>query len=269
MFGTYGCAVDLAAIGGTVPGLDGTPRAGEHYSANLLLRAASMAGVSLLLIIDNLGVCNGVRNCIRGALPHGHFNSAFWQQTFDLCNGALKHQCEWVPSHGKYLDWQPPHPHSAEEWRHLNKLADQQATYAQVREGFRRNPYINCARDAAMWSTKALFNLKSASRRLLHSFNMDKTEYSHLSRAAKRRVGFGWQPPEPLPAVGYIDPEEAALASEGDDSLAKDEELPPLPADDDDDDFSSDSVTSDEFLEDKVNKPAGRTQGAVADCTSR
>ena len=37
---------------------------------------------------------------------------------------------QWIPSHGKHLDWAPPEPYDAAHWRLLNERADLGATSA-------------------------------------------------------------------------------------------------------------------------------------------
>ena len=157
--------------GGLVPGLDGTPRAAEHYAVDVAVAAAALAGRDLLLLVDNLGVRNRAEMIFRGARPNSAWHYAFWRRTAANCMGR-SHRSVWIPSHGKRPDWQPPAdvPASAAQCRGLNKRADEECTAQAEAWKEVRRPFVQAREEAEAWSAKALRVLLIATQRLHEDF---------------------------------------------------------------------------------------------------
>ena len=135
--------------------MDATPRAAEHFAANVALAAAAAANRDVMLMIDNAGVCRKVIAAFRGQLLEQAENSAFWQHTVELC-GQRQHAGAWVPSHGKRPDWHAPAGYTADECRQGNDAADEECTRVKVRWMRTRSDYTQKRYEAEQWSRKAL-----------------------------------------------------------------------------------------------------------------
>ena len=70
----------------------------------------------------------------------------------------------WVPSHGKKLEWMPPHPYDADEIRSLNNAADTKAS-GVAEEIYKRDiePHDGLHSDALLWANRQLKRLWEAS----------------------------------------------------------------------------------------------------------
>ena len=99
-----------------------------------------LRGRRVRVIIDNEGVVQEAQKRLRegaattgGAAVHkGRGPMDFlWDRLARLMTDYPDLTVVWVPSHGKTPDWTPPRGESAEEWRALNKRADEQATRYQ------------------------------------------------------------------------------------------------------------------------------------------
>ena len=128
---TWAVAVHGHRVGGLVPGMDATPRAAEHFAANVALAAAAAAKRDVMMLIDNAGVCRKIIAAFRGQLLEQAENNAFWQHDIELC-GQRQHAGAWVPSHGKRPDWRAPACYTADECRQGNDTADEECTGAKI-----------------------------------------------------------------------------------------------------------------------------------------
>ena len=107
-----------------------TPRAAEHYGANLVLEASTLAAVPVTLAVDNLGVGNGIRAILRGTpVAFSRECLGAWLHIKQLCDTTCDSKSHWVPSHDKHYNWRPPDcTYQAGHWRDLNDIADKAAS---------------------------------------------------------------------------------------------------------------------------------------------
>ena len=111
-------------------GLSQAPGFAELMAALYVLRAASVVGCDVLLIIDNWNVVRALRNAAKyGTTRMERFSYGLWWEAARLMDGRA-HIFQWIPSHGKQLSWRPPAPYEAEldSWRRMNGKADVLAT---------------------------------------------------------------------------------------------------------------------------------------------
>ena len=73
-----------------------------------LLEAAVEAQVHITVFIDNLGVQQGLRDCIRGVTRKRAWAFADWRQIGEWVRRLPRCEAHWVPSHGKRPDWTAP-----------------------------------------------------------------------------------------------------------------------------------------------------------------
>ena len=98
-------SIEGCKFSGLVPEVENTPAAGERAALWQAVAAARAAQVrSLRLLCDNEGVVLRVRRGLQGSWEGDCF--AFWASIALLIPSDT---CiEWVPSHGKLAQWQPP-----------------------------------------------------------------------------------------------------------------------------------------------------------------
>ena len=84
----------------------------------------------------------------------------------------MQHECDWVPSHGKYPEWKPSGCPSADHWRSLNKRADSEA--GSHLDGAKRRlyPIGKKLEVASKWTVAALATLAASSKRLLQAHGL-------------------------------------------------------------------------------------------------
>ena len=113
-------------------GMDQTFFAAELHGAIVALESAYSAGIRapLQLIIDNKSVQQGVNARFQGFRPVVQYYGKLWRRVEHLA--ALLpagSKCNWVPAHGKHLDWMPDTDRDdGLRWRRLNDAADDAAS---------------------------------------------------------------------------------------------------------------------------------------------
>ena len=83
-------------------------------------------------MVDNLNVVRECRKTFRSATfsPPDYAYAVWWQ--IWRASREHRHECYWVPSHGKKPEWECPVPGlSTATARQLNEAADEAATAAQ------------------------------------------------------------------------------------------------------------------------------------------
>ena len=137
-----------------------------------MLRAAKAAGVNLHVLIDNRSVANGFWSITQGKLPNPPFAFMLWQDVHHLAAG-MQHTCQWVPAHGRHLDWQPSGIHGISDpivRRHLNDAADSPASAeAKEHQQLEIATFNELSGKATTWSAAALQRCVDGSTHLLQS----------------------------------------------------------------------------------------------------
>jgi hypothetical protein len=133
---TWGVAIQgtdglISVFGGRVAGVDQTSYAAEVAACLQLLRAAADCSMPLLCLGDNQAVLACADACLKGHDPprdgYGNF------EDMALVAGGMCRIFDWVPAHGKHLDWTVQRSEelgNEELWRLLNDSADKAATAA-------------------------------------------------------------------------------------------------------------------------------------------
>ena len=124
------CASGLT-IGTAVPGADQTAGMAEVWALYEIVTAASAAKVcNLTVAIDNLNVQRRACAISKGQQILPRFGFKIWNAIRHHINLIPGFEAAWIPSHGKQLDWTPPHTRcgDTQAWRTANEFADGKCT---------------------------------------------------------------------------------------------------------------------------------------------
>jgi hypothetical protein len=133
---TWGVAIQgadglISVFGGRVAGVDQTSYAAETAACLQLLRAAAGCSMPLMCLGDNQAVLACADACLKGSDPprdgFGNFEDMV------LAVGDMRRTFDWVPAHGKHLEWKVQRSEELGNeglWRLLNDSADKAATAA-------------------------------------------------------------------------------------------------------------------------------------------
>jgi len=154
-------------ISSKVAGADQTSYMAEVHAALEVLRANMQVKRRLHMLIDNLAVVNGIKECMQTQQLQKDFWLPKWAAgTWMEIRQALQNQpmpdVEWIPSHGKLGTWSTTNTDiTSAQCRELNAAADESAGTESERQQkrYERSGWVEEHRAAEFIARKALQRL--------------------------------------------------------------------------------------------------------------
>ena len=149
-----------------VYGLSQNPGVAEIHAAKETILAAAHVGKSVHLLIDNFNVVRQLQRFVQGEAKLPQYSYADWFEIRQAMQAGCDFRVDWVPSHGKKLEWRPPGGFEADVvlWRQLNDLADKAAGKVSAAAfGVRVHAADQALEAELAWATAVLTKLHNAS----------------------------------------------------------------------------------------------------------
>ena len=117
----WGAAIGDSVHAQRLAGCDQNIFTAESFAVFQVLHAAHVLGCCVKILCDSLAVVKKATRVRRAGATIPLWSSALWCAIKFLCPlGSIN----WVPAHGRHLEWIPPRGESGDVWRTLNDCVD-------------------------------------------------------------------------------------------------------------------------------------------------
>ena len=165
---SWAIAAGAASDSALVVGADRTAGQSENLALLQATRTAARVDGEVWVISDCLRAVRTARRVQEGG-PLPLYGPVIWREVARLARSRKTLHYEWVPAHDRHPDWQPPAPHSAEEWRGANGEVDTAAAALSHRAFLRAAPLRRRRKVNEEWSQARLTCLWSSVQRLVET----------------------------------------------------------------------------------------------------